>query len=61
MDRYPVWVIGKHLPASGDVVLVRGMAEGESYVTLQIRDWFQESGYGKTWLAYRNKPKGEWK
>lgn len=43
MDGQPVWVRANHY--------------GECYVHFRINYWLQENGHGKSWLAYRSKPK----
>ena len=57
MDGEPVWIKADHYGVYADVVQVAGKDEGEARVRFKINWHLQENGHGKTWLAYRNKPK----
>ena len=55
MDGEPVWVQSPGVPEYGRWAIVEGVGEN----CLFLRDDFTCHDYGKTWLAYRQKPKGE--
>lgn len=57
MDGEPVWIKAKHYGVYADIVHIIGKEEGEEYVSFKINYRLQENGQGKTWLAYRSKPK----
>ena len=59
MDGEPVWVKADHCGVYADVVHIMGQEDGERYVHFKINWRLQENGYGKTWLAYRHKPREE--
>lgn len=59
MDGEPVWVKADHCGVYADIVHIQGQEDGESYVHFKINWRLQENGYGKTWLAYRHKPREE--
>lgn len=56
MDGEPVWIIAKHHVIYADVVKIQGKEDGDAFIGFQINYRLQENGYGKTWLAYSNKP-----
>ena len=55
MDGEPVWVQSPGVPEYGRWAIVEGVGEN----CLFLRDDFTCHDYGKTWLAYRQKPE-EW-
>ena len=55
MDGEPVWVQSPGIPEYGRWAIVEGAGEN----CLFLHDDFTCHDYGKTWLAYRQKPKGE--
>lgn len=57
MDGEPVWIRAKHYGIYADIVNIMGKEDGERRVHFSINYRLQENGCGKTWLAYRNKPK----
>ena len=57
MDGQPVWIKADHYGIFADVVNIRGRDKGDAFVGFKICYRLQESGHGKTWTAYRNKPK----
>lgn len=59
MDGEPVWVKADHYGVYADVVHIMGQEDGERYVHFKINWRLQENGCGKTWLAYRHKPREE--
>ena len=52
MDGEPVWVQSPGVPEYGRWAIVEGAGEN----CLFLRDDFTCHDYGKTWLAYRQKP-----
>ena len=52
MGGEPVWVQSPGVPEYGRWAIVEGVGEN----CLFLRDDFTCHGYGKTWLAYRQKP-----
>ena len=52
MDGEPVWGQSPGVPAYGRWAIVEGVGEN----CLFLRDDFTCHDYGKTWLAYRQKP-----
>ena len=52
MDGDPVWVQSPGVPEYGRWAIVEGVGEN----CLFLRDDFTCHDYGKTWLAYRQKP-----
>ena len=52
MDGEPVWVQSPGIPEYGRWAIVEGVGEN----CLFLRDDFTCHDYGKTWLAYRQKP-----
>ena len=52
MDGEPVWVQSPGVPEYGRWAIVEGVGEN----CLFLRDDFTCHDYGKTWLAYRQKP-----
>ena len=52
MDGEPVWVQSPGVPEYGRWAIVEGVEEN----CLFLRDDFTCHDYGKTWLAYRQKP-----
>lgn len=59
MDGEPVWIEADHYGVYADVVRIQGQEDGKRYVHFKINWRLQENGCGKTWLAYRHKPKEE--
>lgn len=59
MDGEPVWIVAKHYRTFADVVHICGRDDGDAFVHFKICHNLQENGHGKTWNAYRHKPKGE--
>lgn len=57
MDGEPVWIVAKHYRTFADVVRVMGRDKGDDFVGFKICHNLQENGHGKTWNAYRHKPK----
>lgn len=57
MDGEPVWIVAKHYRTFADVVQVMGQDKGDDFVGFKICHNLQENGHGKTWNAYRHKPK----
>ena len=57
MDGEPVWIVAKHYRTFADVVQVMGRDKGDDFVGFKICYNLQENGHGKTWNAYRHKPK----
>lgn len=57
MDGEPVWIKADHYGLFADVVKIRGREDGYCFVGVTICYRLQENGYGKTWIAYRHKPK----
>ena len=57
MDGEPVWVKADHYGTFADVVRIHGKESGDAFVGVKICYRLQENGYGKTWIAYRHKPK----
>ena len=57
MDGEPVWIVAKHYRTFADVVQVMGRDKGDDFVGFKICHNLQENGHGKTWTAYRHKPK----
>lgn len=57
MDGEPVWIKADHYGIFADVVKIRGREDGDCFVGVTICNRLQENGYGKTWIAYRHKPK----
>ena len=57
MDGEPVWIRSKHSGIFADVVKISVKEDGDCFVGLTIHYRIQENGYGKTWIAYRHKPK----
>lgn len=55
MDGEPVWVQSPGVPEYGRWAIVEGVGEN----CLFLHDDFTCHDYGKTWLAYRQKPE-EW-
>lgn len=55
MDGEPVWVQSPGVPEYGRWAIVEGVGEN----CLFLRDDFTCHDYGKTWLAYRQKPEEE--
>ena len=53
MDGEPVWVQSPGVPEYGRWAIVEGVGEN----CLFLHDDFTCHDYGKTWLAYRKKPK----
>ena len=53
MDGEPVWVQSPGVPEYGRWAIVEGVGEN----CLFLHDDFTCHDYGKTWLAYRQKPK----
>ena len=53
MDGEPVWVQSPSVPEYGRWAIVEGVGEN----CLFLHDDFTCHDYGKTWLAYRKKPK----
>ena len=54
MDGEPVWVQSPGVPEYGRWAIVEGVGEN----CLFLHDDFTCHDYGKTWLAYRQKPEG---
>ena len=52
MDGEPVWVQSPGVPEYGRCAIVEGVGEN----CLFLHDDFTCHDYGKTWLAYRQKP-----
>lgn len=61
MDGEPVWIVAKHYRTFADVVYIMGRDKGDAFVGFKICHNLQENGHGKTWNAYRHKPKEETK
>ena len=59
MDGEPVWIKADNYGLFADVVKIRGREDGDCFVGVKICYRLQENGYGKTWIAYRHKPKEE--
>lgn len=59
MDGEPVWIKADHYGIFADVVKISGRDDGDNFVGVKLCYRLQENGYGKTWIAYRHKPKGE--
>ena len=59
MDGEPVWIKADHYGVFADVVKISGRDDGDNFVGVKLCYRLQENGYGKTWIAYRHKPKGE--
>jgi hypothetical protein len=57
MDGEPVWIKAKHYMTFADVVNIIGKEDGDSFLRLKLCYRLQENGYGRTWTAYRHKPK----
>ena len=57
MDGEPVWVQSPGVPEYGRWAIVEGVGEN----CLFLHDDFTCHDYGKTWLAYRQKPEEETK
>ena len=57
MEGEPVWIVADHYRTYCDVVRIIGRDKGEERVCFKINGRLQESGHGKTWNAYRHKPK----
>ena len=57
MDGEPVWVQSPGVPEYGRWAIVEGVGEN----CLFLHDDFTCHDYGKTWLAYRQKPEDETK
>lgn len=57
MDGEPVWINGKHYGVFADVVRIIKKENGDSLVRFNLCRHIQEARYGKTWIAYRHKPK----
>ena len=57
MDGEPVWVQSPGVPEYGRWAIVEGVGEN----CLFLHDDFTCHEYGKTWLAYRQKPEEETK
>lgn len=57
MDGEPVWIVANHYGTFADIVKIHGRDKGDAFVGFKICYRLQESGHGKTWTAYRNKPK----
>ena len=57
MDGEPVWIVADHHRTYCDVVRIIGRDKGDAFVSFQINGRLQENGNGKTWNAYRHKPK----
>lgn len=57
MDGEPVWIKADHYGTFADIVHILGKEDGDSFVGFKICYRLQENGYGKTWEAYRHKPK----
>ena len=57
MEGQPVWIKAKHYGIYADVVRILGKEDGDAFIGFEINHRLQENGYGKTWLAYRHKPK----
>ena len=55
MDGEPVWVQSPGVPEYGRWAIVEGVGEN----CLFLHDDFTCHDYGKTWLAYRQKPEEE--
>ena len=55
MDGEPVWVQSPGVPEYGRWAIVEGVGEN----CLFLHDDFTCHEYGKTWLAYRQKPEEE--
>lgn len=61
MDGEPVWIVADHYGTYADVVRILGRDKGDARVSFSINYRLQENGHGKTWTAYRHKPKEETK
>ena len=59
MDGEPVWIRADHYGTFADVVKIHGRDKGDAFVGVKICYRLQENGYGKTWTAYRHKPRGD--
>lgn len=57
MEGEPVWIVADHYRTYCDVVRIIGRDKGDAFVSFKINGRLQESGHGKTWNAYRHKPK----
>ena len=57
MDGEPVWIKADHCGLFADVVKIHGKEDGDAFVGFVIHYRMQENGCGKTWTAYRHKPK----
>jgi hypothetical protein len=57
MDGEPVWIKADHYGVFADVVHILGKDDGDAFIGFKINYRLQENGYGKTWIAYRHKPK----
>lgn len=57
MDGEPVWIKADHCGLFADVVRIHGKEDGDAFVGFVIHYRLQENGHGKTWTAYRHKPK----
>ena len=58
MDGEPVWIKADHYGIYADIVNLIGKEDGENWVSFKINYRLRENGYGKTWLAYANRPEG---
>lgn len=60
MDGEPVYITGKHLAPSWDIVAIDYDHDWPIvYFHYKYRGALQRNGYGKTWRAYRRKPESE--
>ena len=57
MDGEPVWIKADYYGIFADVVKISGRDDGDNFVGVKLCYRLQENGYGKTWIAYRHKPK----
>ena len=57
MDGEPVWVQSPGVPEYGRWAIVEGVGEN----CLFLHDDFTCHDYGKTWLAYRQKPEEDYR
>ena len=57
LEGQPVWIKAKHYGIKADVVRILGKEDGDAFIGFEINHRLQENGYGKTWIAYRHKPK----
>lgn len=58
MDGEPVWIKADHYGIYADIVNLIGKEDGENWVSFKINYRLRENGYGKTRLAYANRPEG---